>query len=66
LAPLVAIDDFAPVIGVDSARSIDEVMAVRISDVVDGADALPDVRFQQRAAQQVQLDRRGSLNLPLG
>ena len=34
-------------------------MAVEDFDVVDGADALPDVRFQQRAAQQVQLDRRG-------
>jgi hypothetical protein len=38
---------------------IDEVMAVEDFDVVDSADALPDVRLQQRAAQQVQLDGRG-------
>ena len=43
---------------------IDEVVAVKDFDVVDRADAPPDLGFQQRAAQQVQITADGSLNLP--
>ena len=59
LGAAVAVDDVGAGDAVRSRRDrIDEVMAVEDLDVVDGADALPDMRFQQRPAQQVQLDRR--------